>query len=232
MARNVFISYKYADNQVAKLQDSYYEEVDGRMILNTRPTRVRDFVDKLQDKIGVEHINLGEKDGESLANFSDGAIETQLKQRIRQCSITIVLISKGMIENGKQEKDQWIPWEVSYSLRTVPFGNYNKQMNAVLGIVLPDDRGGYDWYYSSNLYCNCVTHYTGNLFKILKDNTFNIVEKEFRECDGRSIYINDEPSFFKTVQWNEFMYSHNYYIEKAIEIKNNKDAYDVHINLD
>jgi len=47
-----------------------------------------------------------------------------------------------------------------------------------------------------------------------------------------SIYTNEEPSFFKTVKWDEFMENHNYYIEKAIEIRNNKDAYDVHINLD
>lgn len=232
MARKVFISYKYADTKVAKLKDSYYEEVDGIWKWNFRLTRARDFVDKIQDKIGVEHINLGEKDGESLANFSEGSIETQLKQRIRQCSITIVLISKGMIENGKLEKEQWIPWEVSYSLRTIPTGGYTKQMNAILGVVLPDERENYDWYYSSDLNCNCVSHSTGNLFKILKDNTFNIVGKEFRVCNGRQIYNNDEPSFFKTVQWDEFMNNHNYYIEKAIEIKNNKDAYEVHINLD
>lgn len=94
------------------------------------------------------------------------------------------------------------------------------------------ERMDYNWYYQSDLYCNCTTHFTSLLFKILHDNSFNIKEKQFRQCNGKNIYTNEEPSFFKTVKWDEFMENHNYYIEKAIEIKNNKDAYDVHINLD
>ncbi len=228
MKRKIFISYKYADTQV---QDLGIFEESGWGLRQKIPTKVRHYVDKLQKKIGRDNINLGEKDGESLADFSDTAIETELKKKIRQCSITIILLSKGMKTN-KLEKDQWIPWEVSYSLRTVPSGNYTKQMNAILGVVLPDETGLYDWYYKSDLYCDCTTHFTSLLFKILRDNSFNIKNKQFRQCNGKYIHINEEPSFFKTVKWVEFMENHNYYIEKAIEIKNNKDAYDVHINLD
>lgn len=228
MGRKVFISYKYADTQV---QDLGIYEDSGWGLKQKVSTKVRHYVDKLQEKIGRDNINLGEKDGESLADFSDTAIETELKRKIRQCSITIILLSKGM-KTDKPEKDQWIPWEVSYSLRTVPQGNYTKQMNAILGIVLPDKTCTYDWYYKSDLYCNCTTHFTSQLFKILRDNSFNIKDKKFRQCNGKNIYTNDEPSFFKTIKWDDFMGNHNYYIEKAIEIKNNKDAYDVHINFD
>lgn len=230
MGRKVFVSYKYKDTKVAKLDDAYFEEIDGRLQLNYRLTKARDYVNKLQAKIGSEHINLGEKDGESLAQFSDKNIETSLKKKIRQCSVTIVLVSKGM-KTTDNENDQWIPWEVSYSLRTVP-GENTKRMNAILGVILPDETGSYEWYYSSDLNCNCTTHYTGKLFKILKDNTFNILNKTFRDCEGQKIYTNDEVSFFKTVKWEEFMNYPNYYIEKSIEIKDNKEAYDVHINLD
>jgi len=228
MGRKVFISYKYADTQVQDL--GIFEESEWGLEQKI-PTKVRHYVDKLQEEIGKDNINLGEKDGESLADFSDMTIETKLKGKIRQCSITIILISKGMKTN-EPEKDQWIPWEVSYSLRTVPNGSYTKQMNAILGIVLPDETDSYDWYYKSDLDCNCITHYTSKLFKILRENSFNIKDKQFQQCNGKNIYTNDEPSFFKTVKWDEFMRNHNYYIEKAIEIKNNKSAYDVHINLD
>lgn len=228
MGRKVFISYKYADTQV---QDLGIYEDSGWGLKQKVPTKVRHYVDKLQEEIGKDNIDLGEKDGESLAEFSDTTIETELKGKIRQCSITIVLLSKGM-KTDDPEKEQWIPWEVSYSLRTVSNDNYSKQMNAILGVVLPDEMGSYDWYYKSDLDCNCTTHYTSKLFKILRDNSFNIKDKQVRQCDGIYIYINDEPSFFKTVKWDGFMRNYNYYIEKAIEIKNNKDAYDVHINLD
>lgn len=200
---------------------------------NYRNTRVRDYVDYLQEKIGSDHINLGEKDGESLENFSDSTIETSLKKKIAQCSITIVLISKGMKTNDA-EKSQWIPWEISYSLRTVPTSGNTKQMNAVLGVILPDDTGKYDWYYTSNPICYSVTHHTEQLFKILKDNMFNIIEKRFKECNGSQIHITNEPSFIKTVKWDEFMHNdnYNYYIEKSVEIKNSAMLYNVCINMD
>jgi len=233
MRRKIFISYKYADELVADLGMKRYVIKNGGIISTPRNTRVRDYVDAVQVKIGKEHINLGEKDGESLANFSDGAIETSLKSKIRQSSITIVLVSKGMKTSGN-ERDQWVPWEISYSLRTVPTGGYTKQMNAILGVVLPDETGTYNWYYTPNPICDCVTHHTSKLFKILSDNTFNVIDKEFRKCDGLNVYINNESSFFKTVKWVDFMSGSNYntYIEKAINIKDNKDAYDVHVNLD
>ena len=234
MGRKVFVSYKYKDEKVAKLQDAFYEEVNNTMQWNYRNTRVRDYVDKLQDKIGRDNINLGEKDGESLDDFSDSQIETLLKQRIRQCSITIVVISKGMKKNGETERDQWIPWEISYSLRVVPTGGNTKQMNAILGIVLPDETGNYNWYYTSNPNCNSITHHTSKLFKILKDNMFNITKAEFRECNGTKIHTKDEPSFVKTVKWDDFMNGNYYnsYIDKAIEIKDDAESYDVHVNLD
>ncbi len=233
MARKIFVSYKYADELVADLKKSTLTFVGEDIRVVARKTKARDYVDLLQDKIGKDHINLGEKDGESLTDFSDGSIETSLKNKIRQSSVTIVLISKGM-KTSDNENDQWVPWEVSYSLRTVPTGSYTKQMNAILGVVLPDETGTYDWYYKSNSECNCTTHFTGKLFKILRDNTFNIKEKEFKECNGIQIHINPEPSFFKTVKWSDFMNGTNYnsYIDKALEIKGNKDEYNFHINLD
>lgn len=233
MTRKVFISYKYGDTQVKDLDKKDLEIIDGRFRNIKRETRARDYADLLQDKIGKDHINLGEKDGESLEEFADSTIETLLKKKIRQSSITIVLISKGM-KTTELEKDQWIPWEVSYSLRTIPTEGNTKQMNAVLGIVLPDETGTYDWYYTSNSICNSTTHHTGQLFKILKENMFNVLEKEFRECNGTKIHITDEPSFIKTVKWKDFMHNDNcnHIIEKAIEIKNTSNLYDVHINLE
>jgi hypothetical protein len=234
MGRKVFVSYKYKDEKVSKLRDAFYEDVDSVFRWNYRNTRVRDYVDLLQEKIGRDNLNLGEKDGESLEDFSDEKIETLLKQRIRQCSITVVILSKGMKELVISEREQWIPWEISYSLRVVPTGGNTKKMNAVLGIVLPDETGNYNWYFTSNPSCNSITHHTEQLFKILSDNMFNILDKEFRECNGTKIHTKDEPSLIKTVQWDDFINgtNYNYYIEKAIEIKDDAESYDVHVNLD
>jgi hypothetical protein len=132
------------------------------------------------------------------------------------------------------ENRQWIPWEISYSLRVVPTGGNTKQMNAVLGAVLPDETGTYDWYYTSNPLCNSTTHHIGQLFKMLKDNMFNILEQEFRDCNGTKIHTKDEPSLIKTVKWQDFINGNSceYYMNKAIEIKDNAGSYDVHVNMD
>lgn len=234
MARKVFVSYKYGDTLVKDLNKKELKYIEGKYVFVERATRARDYVDELQKKIGEDHINIGEKDGESLEDFAESTIETKLKKKIFQSSVTIVIISKGMKDASKREEEQWIPWEVSYSLRVVNRNDKTSQMNAVLGVVLPDENGSYNWYYTHNSECNSVSHHTNQLFRILSKNMFNIKEKKFRDCNGLKIYITDEPSFIKTIKWDDFIYMDNYkdYIEKAVEIRDNEEMYEIEINLD
>jgi hypothetical protein len=196
----------------------------GVPIITPRSTRVRDYVDELQEIIGKDNINLGEKDGESLEDFSNSVIESALKDKIFNSSVTIVMISKGMKEISETEKEQWIPWEISYSLKEITRSDRTSRMNAVLGVVLPDETGSYDWYYTKNPSCNSTSHNTGQLFNILKNNMFNIKEPTTRECNG-SIINDGEFSFIKTVEWSTFKTSHKYYIDKSIEIRNKNEEY-------
>ncbi len=231
MGRNIFISYKYKDDKILTLNKiKLLFGINGLKSI-PRTTIVRDYVDELQSILKEDHINLGEKDGESLADFSDEQIASNLKQKIFQSSITIVMISKGMIVSYELEKDQWIPWEVSYSLRTVKRADTTSRMNAVLGVVLPDENNSYEWYYTENIECKSITHNTGLLFNILSKNMFNLKEPNTRECNGK-IINEGEFSYIKTVKWNKFIDDYNYYIEKAIEIRDNKESYEIEINLE
>ena len=108
MGKKIFISYKYADNQVENL-------VKGDN------STVRDYVDKFEEKVdSSDDIFKGESDDEDLSDLSDDTIWEKLKDRIYDSSVTNVLISPGMKETGKKDRDQWIPWEVSYSLKETP----------------------------------------------------------------------------------------------------------------
>jgi hypothetical protein len=221
MGKKIFISYKYADKLVRQFQ--------GHSLWNN-PTTVRDYVDILQTKIDKsDHINKGENDGEDMSSLADSTIGSKLGDKIFDSSVTIVFISKGMKEN-KPEKDQWIPWEISYSLKEQSRQSGNSKTNAVLAVVLPDDAGKYDYFIEDNTcpYCNCRTLHTPNLFSILKDNMFNIKQPEFSDCQ----YHTNRPykgygSYIHSVKWDDFINNINHYIDIAVEIWRYRDNYNV-----
>lgn len=145
MGRKVFVSYRYADTNVAPLNGSYQ-------------TTVRNYVDRLEQNLGKTNVYKGEHDGEDMSAYSESTIEAKLKDKIYDSTVTIVLLSPGMRDSWKKDKDQWIPWEISYSIREVTRGGRTSQRNAVLAVILPDRNGNYSWYEWTDL------------FDILKEN--------------------------------------------------------------
>lgn len=222
MGKKIFVSYKYGDDQVENL--SYYEN-----------STVRDYVTKFEDVLdSSDNIYKGESDGEDLSVLSDDTIWEKLKDRIYDSSVTVVFISPGMKENWKLERDQWIPWEVSYSLKEVSRKNKNGQAvtsrsNAMLAVVLPDSNGSYSYYLESRNCCGsgCTTHHTDRLFSIIRKNKFNLKNPNKRVCDtGETIWYG-EYSYIKAVKWSEFIKNYSTYIVSACERQDNIDDYDI-----
>ncbi|MEX0720601.1 MAG: hypothetical protein WD059_08035 [Balneolaceae bacterium] len=108
--------------------------------------------------------------------------------------------------------------------------NRKSNRNAILGVVIPDENNSYDWYYRDNPECNSITHFTGQLIEMLKENMFNLKNPKTRECNGSKITEGDA-SYIKTVKWSKFIASSNWYIEKAIEIRNKADEYKLKVQL-
>lgn len=222
MGKKIFVSYKYGDDQVENL--SYYEN-----------STVRDYVTKFEDVLdSSDNIYKGESDGEDLSVLSDDTIWEKLKDRIYDSSVTVVFISPGMKENWKLERDQWIPWEVSYSLKEVSRKNKNGQAvtsrsNAMLAVVLPDSNGSYSYYLESRNCCGsgCTTHHTDKLFSIIRKNKFNLKNPNKKVCDtGETIWYG-EYSYIKAVKWSEFIKNYSTYIISACERQDNIDDYDI-----
>src|SRR6218665_371013 len=134
MGRKVFVSYKYGDTQVQDL-NIYEQTAWGKYKIQTK---VRHYVDKLSEILDDgDNIFKGEDDGHSLKDFSDDHIASKLRDKIYDSTVTIVFISKGMKNPFSSEKNQWIPWEVSYSLRESTRNGRTKSCNGIIAVVLP-----------------------------------------------------------------------------------------------
>lgn len=223
MGKKIFVSYKYADDQVNNLKSD-------------ENSTVRDYIDEFEKIVdSADDIFKGESDGEDLSELSDDTIWETLKDRIYDSSVTIVFISPGMRESGKNDRDQWIPWEVSYSLKETSRKNKNGESvtshsNAMLAVVLPDGDNSYTYYLESNSCCNggCTTHHTDKLFTIIKKNKFNRTENvSKRTCDNDSTIWTGTCSYIKAVKWSNFIANYQKYINSAVNRQDHIDEYDI-----
>lgn len=227
MGHKIFISYKYKDNDVKRITSDNDE--------NT----VRDYVNKLEQLFETtDHIYKGESDGEDLSHLSDDAIWETLKNRIYDSTLTIVMISKKMKENTK-DRNQWIPWEISYSLKEISRKNKAGNMvtsssNAILAIVIPDKEGSYSYFLEDNVCCNtkCRTVKSDKFFKILERNMFNIKKPTKTGCaNGKTLY-QGICSYIVTVKWEDFISDYNKYIDAAYYNQNSIEKFDVYKEVD
>lgn len=225
MGRKVFVTYKYGDTQVLDL--NVYEEsvFFGRQKVQTK---ARHYVNELETILDSEDcIYKGENDGQSLAQFSDEYIASTLRDKIYDSSITIVLISKGMKEVWAKEKDQWMPWEISYSLKEYSRSGRTSLTNGIVAVVLPDEYGSYGYYLNTDVICNCTNYNTSFLFQILRDNMFNIKSPDTYLCSNGSIIYTGNFSYIPSVKWEEFKTRPNFYLDKAIELRDKKEEYNI-----
>lgn len=135
MTRKIFVSYKYQDSDVQSLPTTDYP-----------PTWPCDYVEYTEKHIFKQHIYKGERQGEDLSQKSEPYIWDHLKDKIYDSTITVLLISPNMKEIGKWQRSQWIPWELSYSLRETTRHDRTSHRNAIVAVVLPDKQGSYYYF--------------------------------------------------------------------------------------
>ena len=223
MEHKIFVSYNFTDDQVANLN-------------RQSNSIVRDYVDKLESYLSSScHIYKGVYSGE---NPSEETVWETLRNRILDSTMTIIFISPGMIVPGVEEQDQWIPWEVSFSLRTTerkqPNGDtFTGGPNAMLAVVLPNVNCSYDYYLQRSTCCKkgCTIYHNHRIFGIMRDNMFNRKAEDKRICDVRSTIWRGEHSYIRSVRWSDFIETPETYITAAYERQKHIEDYDVHINM-
>lgn len=224
MGHKIFVSYKYHDSNVRRISNNYFAT-----------DTVRTYVDSLESYIkNSENIYNGESDDDDLSQLSEDTIWSRLKDRIYDSTLTIVMISPNMKESYKNDRDQWIPWEVSYSLKEVSrkntSGNYiYSASNAILALVIPDRNGSYSYYIEDHNCCDntCRTLQTGTLFQILRDNMFNIKKPDCRNCNNNRKIFYGESSYIISVKWDDFIKDPDNYIDRAYKLQNSIEQYEI-----
>lgn len=233
MGRKIFISYKYADNNVENIIGDI-----GKWGLCT----VRNYVDVIETtlKDKTEHIYKGESDGEDLSQLSDSTVWEKLKNRIYDSTLTIVMLSKGMREKYKLEKNQWIPQEISYSLKEVSRKDKNgnpvtSKTNALLAVILPDASGSYDYFTYKKSCCTsgCVyyNNYSDDIFNIMSGNLFNQKHLNSKICDSSEKVYYGDSSYMYCVRWEDFILDMEGYIDYAYKIQEKQDDYNIQKEL-
>lgn len=209
----VFISYKYADSSVFQIPER--KDENGL-------TTARHYVDIIQENFeDMKHINKGEKDGEDLSDFKVETIKSKLRDKIYDSRVTIVLISPRMRSFAETEDDQWIPWEIKYSLKEPTRGGRTSKRNAILGVVLPDRLGHYGYaYIRNNCYgCTCVSYPLTNSFSILKDLVLNRKAPDLKDDCVKSNNILLYPhSYMHVVTWESFIQDIGGCLDAAVNI--------------
>ena len=104
-----------------------------------------------------------------------------------------------MKDESENESDQWIPWEVAYSLKEITRNDRTSHTNGILAAVLPDQDSSYSYFLEEDTcsVCHCRNLRTDKLFQILRDNMFNIKElychRKFRPLSNIRLCYNDNP---------------------------------------
>lgn len=221
----IFVSYKYADSQVE--QKTGYDKIE----LNpwTHKVTPRSYLNKLSDILNDYAIEKWEKDDEDLSNFKDDTIASKLKDKIYDSSITIILISPGMKVPYQEEADQWIPWEISYSLKEIPRNGKTSRTNGVVAVVLPDINKSYDYCIEKGSCCTTLKFGDKFCFKIIADNFFNKKNDSGHKCDkcGRIHYDAIESHYFVFAKWCDFITRPSKYLDIAQDHKGKTGDYNI-----
>jgi hypothetical protein len=208
MGYKVFVSYKYADKDV-------YNSFTNFILLRSLNYTVRDYVDILETiylSPPNNHIYKGESNDEDLSGLTDETIWDKLKDRIYDSSVTIVLISPNMKTENILEKEQWIPWEISYSLKEITRNDRTSHRNAMLAVVLPGKNNSYEYCYKKRqclFFChnnNCYYSERKYFFNIIGDNLLNLKDITPIICPfGERYFENHFSSYIKLVKWEDFI---------------------------
>jgi len=202
MARNVFISFRFNDGAVYK-----------------------DELIKLFES-SSEVINYSENVDRS--NMADETIKKYLYDKLRNTSVTIVLITPNAISHNKNwlgQYDDWMYDEIRYSLED----RENNRSNGLIAVYTTEAKNSIITKKTHKCgICNKESEITSisdcdNLFR---KNMMNVKQAyKTNKCNG--VFDSDKDSYCSLVSWEDFKNNFSKYIEIAVEKREEINKYNL-----
>lgn len=202
MAKNVFISFRYADGH------RYKEQLASRFDLNV------DTVDYSED-VNRSHL-------------SESTIRQYLYRKLRRSSVTIALLTPQALTYQKDAYgniDDWIYDEVRYSLED----REGNATNGLIGVYVPEVE---DLLFLKNTHRCVICNQESTVLSLydypnlVRRNMMNVKQPYKRNrCNG--IYDSDYDSYCSLVSYSDFISDIGHYVDIAFQKRNEVYKYDL-----
>ncbi len=178
--------------------------MDKRVFISYKFGEGNKYRDKLINRLDQgSYKYLGEtKTSNDISHLNEATIGSLLSDKLYSTHVTIVLVTPNI------NKSNWIPWEISYSLRLINKSHRNSTRNGIVAVVIPDRNNSYDYVIKRTDEGREIN--TQAFPDILKRNMFNpSPQSEYNSWD------REFGTYISIYQWDEFCSDMNSIINQA-----------------
>ena len=194
MTHKTFISYKWSEAQ--KLRDDIIKKLGKDAVYYKGET----------------------SDSPDLTDTTTDNIKKNLRDRMYDTSVTIVIISPHMKES------KWIDWEIEYCLKNETRKDRTSHNNGRVGVIMKYN-GGYDWFKTTQKSedgCSSIVYKEEKVYDIINNNRFNQRPPKY-SCDVCKTVNSLTGSYIAYVEEETFLNKPEKYIDNAYD-KSENDA--------
>lgn len=201
MARNVFVSFRFSDGEEYK--NRLCEEFDEEDVI--------DYSEK-----------------EDRSHLNDDSIKEYLYKKLKETSITIVILTPKAInyeKNELEEYDDWLYHELRFSLED----RKENRTNGVIALYTDESK---DLLFTETTHKCEKCKNTKNIKSIksfdnlVYKNLMNVKE-QYKKSPCLGIYDSLEDSYCSLVHFDDFLDKMDLYLDNASRKRDNKDRYEI-----
>ncbi len=203
MKRKAFVSFRFADGS--------------------------EYKDEIIELLTKKDLIIDKSESVDRSHMSEESIQEYLYEKLRDTSITIVILTPKAINYKKDwisgKYDDWLYDELRYSL----YERKGNTLNAVIAIYTEDSKS--TLMYTTTKTCNeCNKEHkssTINDFENLVRKNMMNVKAQYKKNPCTGYYDSEYDSYISLVPYNDFKSNPKYYMDIALEKRSQSNNYDI-----